>query len=125
MQISTFGVAFALVALFSSHAFAENEKYVCSFPIFAEPDGIQKAENFKLEFHRDTVTGDAFIVGNLGLNEVFAIEGTGGVTFLENLLSGAVQSTTIAKDNSAVHSRHTIIHVELVPSQYYGTCERL
>jgi hypothetical protein len=87
-------------------------------------DGLQPAKDFVLEFNRDTVTGDAFMIGNNGLTEVFTIEGEEGVTFLERLLSGTVQTTTIANSNIAVHSRHTIISGDLVPSQYYGTCER-
>ena len=54
---------------------------------------------------------------------VKVIPGDNGITFLEVLVTGAVQTTTINKQGKAVHSRHTIIAGEFVPSQYYGTCE--
>ena len=34
-----------------------------------------------------------------------------------------VQTTTMNKKGKAVHSRHTLIAGEFVPSQYYGTCK--
>ena len=113
----------AIFLSIASQTLAENQRYICSFPTFAQPDGVQSAKDFVLEFNRDTVTGDAFLVGNSGLNQVFAYVGNDGVTFLESLVTGAVQSTTITTSGSAVHSRHSIIVGDLVPSQYYGNCE--
>jgi len=60
--------------------------------------------------------------GNLGLNPVNPVLGTMGITFLEVLATGAVQSTAIAKSGGAVHSRKSMMFEGLVPSQYYGTC---
>jgi len=45
-----------------------------------------------------------------------------GITLIEVLPTGAVQTTTIAKDGRSVHSRHSIIIGDLVPSQYFGQC---
>jgi hypothetical protein len=57
-----------------------------------------------------------------GFEEVAAVSGPYGISFVEILGTGVVQSTTISKANKAVHSRHTIIAREFVPSQYYGQC---
>jgi len=51
--------------------------------------------------------------------------GLSGVTFLEKLTAGVVQTTTVANDGRSVHSRHTIIGKEMVPSQYYGYCRAI
>jgi hypothetical protein len=90
----------------------------------AEMDGTKPANNFTLEFTHDNITNDAFLRGNNGVSPVFAIQGTEGITFLEPLQSGAVQMTVVAANGSSAHSRHTLIAGDLVPSQYYGTCEK-
>ena len=106
-------------------ASSEVIRYVCVFPTFAQPDGIQKAKEFTMEFTYDTLTEDAFLTGNLGVNPVMPVLGSDSISFLEFLSSGAVQSTTITKNGAASHSRHTVIFQDLVPSQYYGSCEKL
>jgi hypothetical protein len=76
-----------------------------------------------LEFVHDTTINKAHMVGNNGLAEVLAHVGDRAVTYLELLPTGAVQSTTISlKTGAAVHSRHSIISGEFIPSQYRGTC---
>ncbi len=99
--------------------------YVCSFPVYHSSDEIEmsKADDFVLTFTFDTATSDAFLEGNNGVTPVFLSKGSYGATFLEVLQTGAVQSTTVALDGGAVHSRHTMIGGDLVPSQYYGSCE--
>ncbi len=42
---------------------------------------------------------------------------------LELLSTGAVQTTTIDINNKSVHSRHTLMFGDLMPSQYYGRCK--
>jgi hypothetical protein len=76
-----------------------------------------------LEFVHDTTTNKAHMVGNVGPAEVIPHVGARTVTFLEFLPTGAVQSTTIAlATGAAVHSRHSIVGNQFVPSQYRGTC---
>ena len=82
---------------------------------------LSSANPLRIEFMIDG-TGHAFAVGH-NVYPVEAIPGANGVTFLEVLESGAVQTTTVNKQGEAVHSRHTILGGELVPSQYYGACE--
>jgi hypothetical protein len=79
-----------------------------------------------LEFALDNLTGKAVIIGNLGMSDVDIFSGSDGLTFQEKLRTGAIQTTTIARDGRSVHSRHTLFTLEdgLTPSQYYGQCIR-
>ena len=52
------------------------------------------------------------------------VVGSEAVTFLEELATGAVQSTTIRTTGEAVHCRHTIMAGKLIANQYLGKCER-
>ena len=61
--------------------------------------------------------------GNAGISSVVLTDGYDGLTFLEFIPSGAVQSTTVARNGVAVHSRHSLMFGDLIPTQYYGRCE--
>ncbi len=114
----------AVTTLVASQSAAEVVRFTCTYPQFAKRSGVQDAQNFVLEFTLDVLMGNAFIVGNNGTSTVDVYQGTRATTFFERLSSGAVQVTVIALDGASAHSRHTIIGDDLVPSQYYGTCER-
>jgi hypothetical protein len=65
------------------------------------------------------------IIGNQGVADVEVHRGGLGVTFMEKLDGGVVQTTTVANNGQSVHSRHTIMGVmakQMVPGQYYGQC---
>ena len=113
-------VAMAIVVPHSAHS--ETLRWNCSYSRMATPSGVS-GEKFALEFALDTVTRKAVIIGNAGMSDVDAVGGNQGITFQEKLGSGAVQTTTVAKDGSSVHSRHTMIGGKLTPSQYYGSCQ--
>jgi hypothetical protein len=87
----------------------------------ASPEGLAK-EDFKIEFAFDDITGRGVMIGNQGVSDLEVHRGPFGVTFMEKLDGGVVQTTTVASDGKSVHSRHTIMVKELVPSQYYGQC---
>jgi hypothetical protein len=113
-----------LVSTASQLASASALQFVCTYPKFfawndAKPG---EAKDFVLKFSLDTLTKKAFLTGNQGVEEVRVVNGDGGITFIEVLDTGAVQTTTISKDGRSVHSRHTIMFGELVPSQYVGQC---
>lgn len=122
---NTFRMALALMLIAPSLAFAEVAKFVCSFPTFHSFDEVEmlKSDSFVMTFTFDTITKDAFLEGNNGITPVTLLRGNSGSTFVEFLQTGALQSTTIALNGSAVHSRHTIIGSQLAPSQYYGSCD--
>ena len=121
--------AAALAVMLAGSAQAQRAplKFTCTFDRMADPRSgtISPEKEWRLEFTVDRTTRKAYMVGNAGVAEVRMVVGSLGVTFLEELVTGAVQSTTMAKDNSAVHSRHTIIGFDnkVFPSQYYGRCE--
>lgn len=103
----------------------ESRTYECWFERFhsLDEDCIQVAKDFAMVFRLDTLSRDAFMEGHAGISPVLAFEGPRGITFLELLPTGAVQTTTIGADGSAVHSRNSLIVGEVVPSQYYGECQ--
>jgi hypothetical protein len=99
------------------------QRFVCVFDkhVSAETSRLSSTNPLRIEFMVDG-TGHAFAVGR-NVYPVKVMPGDNGVTFLEVLVTGAVQTTTMNTEGKAVHSRHTILSGELVPSQYYGTCE--
>jgi hypothetical protein len=116
-------VATMIVSGLTSVALAKSIRWKCTYSIYASPDGLKK-DDFDLEFLLDDVTGKAVLVGNYGLADVAVHTGPSGLTFMETVPSGVVQTTTIAKDGASVHSRHSIgPNSKLWPSQYYGRCK--
>ncbi len=110
--------------IISFPATAKSIRFECDFTKYSSPDGVKRVKgDFKLEFTLDTISGDAMLVGSNGMTKVFPEMGSDGVTFLELLSTGVVQSTTVSGLGQAVHSRHTIINGEIVPTQYYGACK--
>jgi len=114
--------ALGLTLLPSTQGLAASILYSCTFPKVASPDGLSSAKNFTLKFAYDDFTKEAVMIGNNGVAKAHPIIGGDGITFLETLTSGAVQSTTISSKGQAVHSRNTIMFGDVIPSQYYGTC---
>ena len=118
-------VVCVLVAVSGSAAAEQPVRFFCVFNQYVSPEteGISHAEPLRIEFVVDG-TGHAFAVGR-NVYPVRIVTGDQGITFLEELVSGAVQSTTIHKTGDAVHSRHTMFSMadEITPSQYCGNCE--
>ena len=116
-------VAFILLAALSVQAEPVGiQRFKCVFDRYVSPDtnGVSNTDSLRYEFVVDG-TGHAFAVGK-NVYPVRVVTGYEGVTFLEELASGAVQSTTIHTNGEAVHSRHTLFLGEFIPTQYYGTC---
>ena len=120
-----------VLAFFSVLSFNVNATaitFLCDFPNYVSQTESINDNNFSLEFNYDTISTQAFMKGNLGLSEVIAISGSDGLSFIEILDTGVVQTTTLDmlsnKEQSvdAVHSRHTILF-GLFPSQAYGKCK--
>ena len=108
----------------SSTVAAKTSRWNCQFNLRAAAEGSFK-DDFRMEFTYDDVAGKAVMIGNQGVTDVEIHMGQSGVSFSEKLLSGVVQTTTVANDGRSVHSRHTIIGREMVPSQYYGCCRAI
>jgi hypothetical protein len=117
----------AVLLLVFAPAFAQKpaDRLKCTFVTFATSAGVER-ERLELEFIVNTTTGKAVVVGNNGMEPVVLHSGNLGISLIEVVRSGVVQTTTIDNVGRAVHSRHTIVPgaygFELFPSQYYGTC---
>lgn len=109
-------VVVASTNIFSSYAQSPPVRYMCDFKRGA-------GDALVMEFVYEVGSDRAFIIGNAGTNAVIPISGTRAISFLEILNSGAVQTTTIALDGNAVHSRHTLT-TTFIPSQYTGICQK-
>jgi hypothetical protein len=113
----------AMSAGVSSTAMAKTYWWTCLYGLRAAPEGLFW-DHFKIEFVYDDVVGHAVMIGDQGSTNVDIHIGPFGVTFWEKLKSGVTQTTTIANDGTSVHSRHTIIGREMVPTQSYGQCRK-
>lgn len=100
-------------------------QFNCSYQKYfsADEKRLKAADGFSLRFSLDTVTEKAVLIGNQGMADVVYLGGDNGVTFLEFLPTGAVQTTTISESGVSVHSRHTLLFGELVPL-WRGGCFR-
>jgi hypothetical protein len=106
----------------SLSASAKTSRWNCLFKLRAAAEGLYR-DDFRMEFAYDDLTGKAVMIGHQGVADVEIHVGPSGVTFSEKLTGGVVQTTTVSNDGTSVHSRHTIIGKEMVPSQYYGQCQ--
>ncbi len=91
-------------------------------------------EGFSTDFVFDSIdyaAGTARMVGNAGSASLGAIMGANGATFVEITSTGNIMTTTVFawwdtdRRYVAVHSRHTAIAGDPVPSQVHGACSAL
>ena len=121
--MSNIVVALVLLAL-PPLLFAETSTYYCDYPSYSDQEGNHPVKTeFVLTFLIDLDAGKAYMVGNNGSEEVNVLAGDDYVSFIEVTATGNVMTTAITSDGTSVHSRNSIILGDLIPSQYYGTCE--
>lgn len=119
------GVAFLFVVLLANSASAGTTTYECSYPRYSDKEGTHKAdEKFAKSFVVDHSTDKAYVLGALGSRDVTLIQNSGGLSYVEITDTGNVMVTAIAENGESVHSRTGMILGQIVPSQYYGHCER-
>jgi hypothetical protein len=121
VKLSLLGVC-ALALLFIHGAEAKLLKWTCAYPRVANPNGAFGHQDYSVEFTLDNVTGRASVIRNTGSNGAVLFAGTDSLTFLERPDASTIQTTTIDRSGSSVHSRHVIMGGRLVPSQSYGHC---
>jgi hypothetical protein len=108
----------------SQHAFAVLTTINCDYDTFASVQKVERTtEVMQLTFIVDTETSDAKIIRNSGVTDVKLYPTGGGFTFIEVNERGNVLTTTVDIHGKSAHSRNTIIDSELVPSQFYGSCD--
>ena len=115
------------LVFFSLNLNAALVTFTCDFPNYVTDENRGTQNNFKAVFELDTTSKKSYMKGNNGISEVLNIPGAEGISFIERLTTGAVQTTTIvllpeSQLGNAVHSRHSLIS-GLVPSQNYGFCQ--
>lgn len=112
-----------ILAIFSTPVFA-TQTYICNFTNYSDQKGNHK-EKFKLIFVIDKKADKAHMIGNNGSNPVVHVDKGNGKSFVEITGLGNVMTTTIDSKMKAVHSRNSVgFSGELLPSQYYGFCEK-
>lgn len=115
-------VIFIFVTLSSTHSIAET-LFDCEYDHYSSDDlRVEKAKNFNLLFLvRDD--GSASMIGNLGAEPLkIRTPSDDAINFIETTDTGNLMLTTIDSELKSVHSRHTVMYGELVPTQYYGQC---
>lgn len=106
------GIWFAL----AGDALAQKYTWSCKFPSFED----------RLSYVYDSESQKGFLIGNVGTADLEVHLGQDAITFIELLITGIVQTTTIIlKTSDAIHSRHTVMENSFVPSQVSGKCKRL
>jgi hypothetical protein len=106
--------------------YGEADTIICNYSSYSNENGNHKVKDrFVLTFIVDMTKKTAYMLGSQGTEEVTLIpSGVGeGVSFVEITGVGNVMTTAIDSKGNSVHSRNTIIHGEIVPTQYYGKCE--
>jgi hypothetical protein len=115
-----------VVSIFANQAMAQQFSADCEFIRICDVQFLCNADSFSLRLQANTETGEAFIEGNNGSFDATFVEGYAAISFMEVLLSGAVQTTNVTNGGHAIHSRHTTFRGDtasgMVPTQYRGTC---
>lgn len=114
-----------IIAFISFPAQAQTVTYYCKYLLYSDMEGLHQAEeDFLLTFVIDSQLNTAFMTGNNGSSTVVVVNGSDGLTFIQETQTGNVMATTITSELKSVHSRNSVIFGELIPSQYYGSCEK-
>jgi hypothetical protein len=121
-RVVALALSSVVVGGFSFGTEAKSYRWNCVYTQQASPKGLT-SERFSLEFAFDDITEKAVIIGNQGVSDVEVHRGPLSVTFMEKLNGGVVQTTTVTNDGQSVHSRHTVMGKQMVPSQYYGQAQ--
>jgi hypothetical protein len=128
--------ATALSVVLGTAAFAAEPKaFVCKFTQgvsarYDETEWSVKVLNEKLDLTfagLNPQQGKAQLIGNSGASDLRFWKGAWTWNFVEVTDTGNVMTTTVfdasnGKDFPAVHSRHTSVVGEPLPSQYRGIC---
>lgn len=115
---------FFILFLLPSITYAETILITCNYLTFSNEEGSHKIkDNFILNFVIDNKSGKSHLIGNNGSSEVSFFKNDGSYTFAEMTETGNFSVTTVDKNLKSVHSRNMVLLGELIPSQYYGSCQ--
>jgi len=109
---------------FSQKAYSALTTITCDYDTFASVKQVEPTtEIMQLTFTVDTETSDAQVIRKNGISDVELYPTGGGFTFVEINERGNVLTTTVDIHGKSAHSRNTILDSELIPSQFYGSCD--
>lgn len=109
---------------FSQKAYSALTTITCDYDTFASVQQVEPTtEIMQLIFTVDTETSDAQVIRKNGTTDVDLYPTGGGFTFVEVNERGNVLTTTVDIHGKSAHSRNTILDSELIPSQFYGSCD--
>jgi len=115
---------FILFFAFSQKAYSALTTITCDYDTFASVQQVEPTtEIMQLIFTVDTETSDAQVIRKNGITDVDLYPTGGGFTFVEVNERGNVLTTTVDIHGKSAHSRNTILDSELIPSQFYGSCD--
>lgn len=113
-----------LFLMTTENVFSALTTITCDYDTFASVQKVDRTnEVMQLTFTVDTETSEAQIIRKNGMTEVDLYPTGGGFTFVEINERGNVLTTTVDVHGKSAHSRNTILDSELIPSQFYGTCD--
>jgi hypothetical protein len=106
-------------------ALASTITFDCSYETYSDRRGNHKVNSkFAMTFLVDSAAGKAYMIGSVGSTDVRLVSNTDGLTFIEVTATGNVMVTVISNEGQSVHSRNGLVLGEIVPSQYYGRCNK-
>lgn len=122
MKVSLFIALF--IALCAQNAHSALTTIKCQYHSFASIQKVEPTtEVMQLTFTVDIETSDAKVIRKSGITDVELYPTGGGFTFVEINQRGNVLTTTVDIHGKSAHSRNTIIDTDLIPSQFYGSCD--
>ena len=122
MKILKFIIVFFFLGLQTAQS--SPTTIICDYDKFASIQKVDKVvEIFQLTFTVDKETSVAKVIRKNGITDVQLLPTGGGFTFIEVNERGNVLTTTVDIHGKSAHSRNTILDGELIPSQFYGTCD--
>lgn len=108
----------------SQNAYSVVTTITCNYDTFASVQNVEQTiEVMQLTFTVDTESSEAQVIRKTGVTDVDLYPTGGGFTFIEVNERGNVLTTTVDAHGKSAHSRNTILDSELIPSQFYGTCD--
>ncbi len=113
-----------LIILGMQNAHSALTTITCEYDIFASVKSVEPTiEVMQMTFTVDTETSEAKVIRNSGITDIELYPTGGGFTFVEINERGNVLTTTVDIHGKSAHSRNTIIDTDLIPSQFYGSCD--
>lgn len=117
------GAIIAAVAVCTGPAAAEDVVFRCAFDWVCDPNTRCDHAAKDIRFRVDVAAGTVSRLGGNNLSDFELLLGDRAITVLERPVSGGAVTTTIMlADGTAVHSENLVTGRELTPMQYVGNC---